>query len=418
MGKILPIDKYSLKKINVSSILNNDIRKLYALFSESGLHLLIAGGAVRDLILNQKPNDIDFVTNARPDEVLKKLGGNKEYSTIDFAKKYGCITFVKGSEKYEVTSLRVDTESYGRAAHIDFTNDLHSDAMRRDFSCNSLYLSFDGTLYDPLNAYSDIVRRKVRFNGDARTRILEDHLRILRYLRFSSSLKVETINSDVLEICLKEKALLLKISKERIKDELIKLIQSIKSPDILAKLRLNDFLDLFDMKINDCRSLSKLTLAKEMFDDFFQNPLFELSLALDHSIPLDRICNTLRALKFTNNEIKEIKIFLELIDRSIMPIEDNIDAYIYKYGREFTRYAVVISWLMGSKNIKNKFPVGLFNSVSEKIIPDFPIQSVDILKLGVDPGKEMGQILKSLESKWLSSNCQLKKSELLAIIGT
>jgi hypothetical protein len=62
--------------------------------------------------------------------------------------------------------------------------------------------------------------------------------------------------------------------------------------------------------------------------------------------------------------------------------------------------------------------MGLFNSVSEKIIPDFPIQSVDILKLGVDPGKEMGQILKSLESKWLSSNCQLKKSELLAIIGT
>ena len=87
MGKILPIDKYSRKKIDVSSILNNDVRKLYTQFSESGFHLLIAGGAVRDLILNQKPNDIDFVTNATPDEVIQKLGNNKEYSIIDHAKK-------------------------------------------------------------------------------------------------------------------------------------------------------------------------------------------------------------------------------------------------------------------------------------------------------------------------------------------
>ena len=417
MGKILPIDKYSRKKIDVSSILNNDIRKLYTQFSESGFHLLIAGGAVRDLILNQKPNDIDFVTNATPDEVLQKLGNNKEYSIIDHAKKYGCITFVTGSKKYEVTSLRVDIKTFGRAANIEFTNDLHSDAMRRDFSCNSLYLSFDGTVYDPLNAYADIVSRIVRFNGDARMRILEDHLRILRYLRFSSSLKA-VMNRDELEICLSEKTLLLKLSKEKIKDELIKLIQSIKSPDIIAKLHLRDFFDLFNIKINDCTHIPKLISVKEIFDGFFQNPLFELSLALDNSIPVDSIFDALRAIKFTNNEIKQIKIFLELINQCKTPISDNIDAYIYKYGREFTRYAVIISWLIGSKNIQNKFPVKLLNSVSEKIIPNFPVQSTDILELGVKPGKEVGQIIKKLENNWLSSNCRLTRRELLEIIGT
>ena len=417
MGKILPIDKYIRKKINVSSILNNDVRRLYTQFSESGFHLLIAGGAVRDLILNQKPNDIDFVTNATPDEVLQKLGSNKEYSIIDHAKKYGCITFVTGSKKYEVTSLRVDIKSFGRAANIEFTNDLHCDAMRRDFSCNSLYLSFDGTVYDPLNAYSDIVSRRVRFNGDAQKRILEDHLRILRYLRFSSSLKSEMMCPDEFEICLKEKTLLLKLSKERIKDELIKLIQSIKSPDIIEKLHLRDFLDLFNIKINDCTHIPKLTSVKEIFNDFFQNPLFELSLALDKSIPVDSIFDSLSAIKFTNNEIKQIKIFLDLINQCNAPITDNIDAYIYKYGREFTRYAIIVSWLIGSKNIQNKFPIKLLNSVSEKIIPNFPIQSTDILELGVKPGKEMGQIIKELENNWLLSNCRLTRSELLEIIG-
>ena len=91
-----------------------------------------------------------------------------------------------------------------------------------------------------------------------------------------------------------------------IKIVVIKLIQSIKSPDIIAKLHLRDFLDLFNIKINDCTHIPKLTSVKEIFDDFFQNPLFELSLALDNSIPVDSIFDSLRAIKFTNNEIKQI----------------------------------------------------------------------------------------------------------------
>ena len=74
--------------------------------------------------------------------------------------------------------------------------------------------------------------------------------------------------------------------------------------------------------------------------------------------------------------------------------------------------------MTGSKNIQNKFPVKLLNSVSEKIIPNFPVQSKDILELGVKPGKEVGQIIKKLENNWLSSNCQLTRRELLEIIGT
>ena len=289
--------------------------------------------------------------------------------------------------------------------------------MRRDFYCNSMYLSFNGTLYDPLNAYQDTLDRKVTFIGDVSDRIQEDHLRILRYLRFSSKLNTTKIRTAELEVCYTEKALLLRISKEKIKEEIIKLISSIQSPELISRFSLKGFLDLFDLKINDFKHAPKLALIKEEYDDLFENPLFEFTLALDNSISVDSILRTLHELRFTNNEIKHIKIFLELINSRKTSFADNIDMYIYKYGREFTRYAAVIFWLFGVKNTQKKDLIKLLNIVGKKTIPVFPVESKDILDLGVRPGKVMGEMIKRLEKEWLSSNCQLSKIELLAILN-
>ena len=280
-----------------------------------------------------------------------------------------------------------------------------------------MYLSFNGTLYDPLNAYQDTLDRKVAFIGDVSDRIQEDHLRILRYLRFSSKLNTTKIRTAELEVCYTEKALLLRISKEKIKEEIIKLISSIQSPELISRFSLKGFLDLFDLKVNDFKHAPKLALIKEEFDDLFQNPLFEFTLALDNSISVDSILRTLHKLRFTNNEIKHIKIFLELINSRKTSFADSIDMYIYKYGREFTRYAAVIFWLFGVKNTQKKDLIKLLNIVGKKTIPVFPVESKDILDLGVRPGKVMGEMIKRLEKEWLSSNCQLSKIELLAILN-
>ena len=417
MGKILSIDKYSRKKIDLSNLLDINICRLNALFTENGLNLLITGGAVRDHILGNKPNDIDFTTDANPDEIISKLKNNRDFLIIDDAKKYGCISFKKNEKKYEVTTLREDVNTFGRSADVRFTKDLYKDAMRRDFFCNSMYLSFDGMLYDPLNAYQDTLGRKVSFIGNTFDRIQEDHLRILRYIRFSSKLDSKNIIPEELEVCIKEKALLLRISKERIKSEILKLMQSIKSPEIISALSLREFLGLFDIKINNCTHIPKLASIKKRFDNFFQNPLFEFTLTLDNTVPFDNTLNMLRELRFTNHEIKQIKIFSDLLEQRTVSVVDNIDAYIYKYGREFTGYAVIIFCLFESKKIQNKSLLTLFNSISEKAIPNFPIKSEDILGLGVKPGKDVGLIIKKFEKEWLSSNCQLTKDELLAKIN-
>ena len=417
MGKILSINKYSTRKLDLGDILNNDICQLNTLFNHNGFNLLIAGGAVRDIILNEKPNDFDFVTDAKPDEILRKLKYISNFRIVDFAKDYGCISFEKDKKKYEVTSLREDVKTFGRAANVRFTDDLYKDAKRRDFFCNSMYLSFNGTLYDPLNAYQDTLDRRITFIGDVSDRIQEDHLRILRYLRFLSKLNTTKIRTAELEVCYTEKALLLRISKEKIKEEIIKLISSIQSPELISRFSLKGFLDLFDLKVNDFKHAPKLALIKEEFDDLFQNPLFEFTLALDNSISVDSILRTLHKLRFTNNEIKHIKIFLELINSRKTSFADTIDMYIYKYGREFTRYAAVIFWLFGVKNTQKKDLIKLLNIVGKKTIPIFPVESKDILDLGVKPGKVMGEMIKRLEKEWLSSNCQLSKIELLAILN-
>ena len=108
---------------------------------------------------------------------------------------------------------------------------------------------------------------------------------------------------------------------------------------------------------------------------------------------------------------------MELINIRKTSFADSIDMYIYKYGREFTRYAAVIHWLFGVKNTQKKDLIKLLNIVGKKTIPVFPVESQDILDLGVRPGKVMGEMIKRLEKEWLLSNCQLGKIELLAILS-
>ena len=136
-----------------------------------------------------------------------------------------------------------------------------------------MYLSFNGTLYDPLNAYQDTLDRKVTFIGDVSDRIQEDHLRILRYLRFSSKLNTTKIRTAELEVCCAEKALLLRISKEKIKEEIsrkedeienIKLEYGINDDDLNNKSNLSNLKMESDKKLeNEIKALKEmLTIDK------------------------------------------------------------------------------------------------------------------------------------------------------------
>ena len=145
------------------------------------------GGCIRKVLKKETVDDIDLATNLEPKEVCEALKKN-EINFYESGIEHGTITALIDKEKYEITSLRKDVVTDGRHAKVKFSLDWKEDAARRDFSINSIYSDSKGNLFDPHNGKKDLEDGYVNFIGDAESRIKEDYLRILRYVRFFSKL--------------------------------------------------------------------------------------------------------------------------------------------------------------------------------------------------------------------------------------
>src|SRR5690242_8254623 len=153
-----------------------------ALLNDGGEEARVVGGAVRNALLKIPIGDVDIATTALPEEVMRraKEAGIKCVPTgID----HGTVTLVVDGQPFEVTTLREDTETFGRKAKVAFGRDWTADAHRRDFTINALSLSANGVVHDYVGGLDDIVARRVRFIGNPAERMAEDYLRILRFFR-------------------------------------------------------------------------------------------------------------------------------------------------------------------------------------------------------------------------------------------
>lgn len=159
-----------------------DLLRLEHMFSSNGYTLRLVGGAVRDLLLGRNAKDIDLATDCTPGDMVK-LFNAEGVRHIPTGVQHGTITVNTGERTYEITTLRVDRQTDGRRAVVDFTTDWQVDANRRDLTINAMSLALDGSLYDYFNGQQHLAEGRVEFVGDAKTRIREDYLRILRYFR-------------------------------------------------------------------------------------------------------------------------------------------------------------------------------------------------------------------------------------------
>uniref|UniRef100_A0A6V7KST5 Poly A polymerase head domain-containing protein n=1 Tax=Bracon brevicornis TaxID=1563983 RepID=A0A6V7KST5_9HYME len=163
------------------SIFSPELNSLTSLFNKYNYEIRIAGGAVRDLLMEKIPKDIDFATTATPDEMKNMFTIEKIRMLNLKGEKHGTITArINDKENFEITTLRIDVVTDGRHADIEFTKDWILDANRRDLTINSMFLDFDGNVYDYFYGYDDLMKKRIAFVGDAATRICEDFLRILR----------------------------------------------------------------------------------------------------------------------------------------------------------------------------------------------------------------------------------------------
>jgi poly(A) polymerase len=196
---------------------------LRALGGDEGLTRYV-GGAVRDDLLGLKVSDVDLATRLRPQQVVERLeaAGIKAVPTgID----HGTITAVSAGHPVEVTSLRRDLSTDGRHATVAYTDDWQEDAARRDFTINALSADpITGELYDYFGGLDDLAARRVRFIGEPLERIAEDHLRILRFFRFHARFGSGEPDTAALAACTRRANDLMALSRERIADELLKLL--------------------------------------------------------------------------------------------------------------------------------------------------------------------------------------------------
>lgn len=198
-------------------------RLLEALDADAGLTRYV-GGAVRDDLLGLELSDIDLATRIPPDEVTDRLTRAK-IKAVPTGIDHGTVTAVSDGHPFEITTLRRDVSTDGRRATVAFTDDWKEDAARRDFTINAL--SADprtGELFDYFGGLADLEQRHIRFIGDPLQRIAEDHLRILRFFRFHARFGLGEPDQAALNACIERANDLMALSRERIADELLKLL--------------------------------------------------------------------------------------------------------------------------------------------------------------------------------------------------
>jgi poly(A) polymerase len=198
-------------------------RLLGALGADEGVTRYV-GGAVRDDLLGLPVSDVDLATRIAPSEVVSRLE-KARIKAVPTGIEHGTITAVTDGHPYEITTLRRDVSTDGRRATVAFTDDWEEDAARRDFTINALSADpVTGKIFDYFGGLTDLEQRHVRFIGDPLKRIAEDHLRILRFFRFHARFGAGEPDKAALDACTDRANDLMALSRERIADELLKLL--------------------------------------------------------------------------------------------------------------------------------------------------------------------------------------------------
>ena len=186
-----------IKKLFFPFYKSKDIKNLFNILEKDKLkdtHVaMFVGGCVRKFLNNQDIDDIDIATIFSPEEIKEKFK-DSDFKIIDTGIEHGSVTAIINSSKFEITTLRRDIKTDGRHAEISFIDNWKQDSERRDFTINAIYMDIRGRIYDPQNGRKDLKNDIINFIGDPSSRIEEDYLRIIRYIRFCIQYKVKYLD--------------------------------------------------------------------------------------------------------------------------------------------------------------------------------------------------------------------------------
>jgi poly(A) polymerase len=377
-----------------------ETRAVLAALRAAGHEARIVGGTVRNALLGEPVTDVDIATPATPDEVMSAARA-AGLEAIPTGISHGTVTVVAHRTPFEVTTLREDVETFGRHARVAFTADWAADARRRDFTINALYCDADGTVSDPLGGLADLAARRVRFIGDARERIREDALRILRFFRFHARYSPEVIDADGLAACAKERHLLATLSAERVRAELLKLLDAPGAARAVAVMAAHGF--MVDILGRAPRiGLAERLVAHDNDRRRPADPLLRLSV-LAVAVEEDRD-HLAQRLRLSRDEARDLVV----IDPRLMALVrlDDADRRRALYGLGPERWRRVA--LAGAASAEDAAEVARWDALGALAetweIPKFPLAGRDALALGLAPGPRIGALLAEIEAEWIAGD--------------
>lgn len=386
------------------------LQKLLHALNEGGKTARIVGGAVRNSLLGFPVKDIDIATSCLPCEVLARAQ-DLGYRCLDHAQIFGTIFVLTPSGTFEVTSLRQDIATDGRHAKVVFGEDWYVDAQRRDFTINALYMDADGCIYDPLDVMKDIRSGTIRFIGEAEKRIKEDYLRILRFFRFFAYYGIGRPDAEALKAIVKHKSGLSRLSKERIWEELKKLLLAKQPMRALRWMRQTGVLTYVIEEsekwgIDGLESLIAIEERLELSPD----PLLRLAAIIPPY--LERVEGLAQRLKLSASEKQRLTAWVKCPDISAFSQKNDIKKRIYDFGKIAVLDRLKLYLAYNREKETYLLYRDLYSFTLNWEAPSFPISGKDLIALGYTPGPALGKKLKLLEEYWYENAFEVSEEKL------
>jgi len=378
-----------------------ETQAVFAALAAQGFAARAVGGAVRDALMGRTVVDVDIATTAHPEEVMRAVRA-AGLGAVPTGMAHGTVTVHANHVSYEVTTLREDVETHGRHATVAFTGDWAADARRRDFTMNALYCSAEGEVLDPLEGYPDLVARRVRFIGEARARIREDYLRILRFFRQSADYGEGPPDAEGLAACVAERAGLALLSGERVRQEMLRLLVATRGPE-LARAMFDHGLITLVLGVAPRPTLLEALARLETALGSTPDAMLRLAaLAVEVVDDAERLRHRLR---FSNDECARLARAAERTP-GLDPAapEPAARTYLYAEGEAAFRERVLIAWARSGDAPDSPAWRGRLALPERWQPPRFPIGGADVMAAGVSAGPRLGEILRALEAWWIDGD--------------
>jgi len=370
------------------------------------------GGCVRDAVLDRPLGDVDLATPLDPDAIHAALS-DTDITIIPTGLDHGTLTLTHGGDYTEITSFRGDVATDGRRAVVAFTDSLDADSLRRDLTMNALYLSLSGQFFDPQDGLADAVSGTLRFIGDARSRLREDYLRILRYFRFYAGYGKGDTDAETLAVIAQERGGLSQLSAERIGAEVMKLL-ALPSPLVAVRRMLNA--DICLGGILTPGGVDRLAHLETRAADLAS----DITPALGS---VDRLAALLLGgrgtvqiagdhLRLSGQQTRQLanRISAATDDVSDLSPPSALRRLAYRWGSDAARFAALAAEDIAVTS-------AMITELQRWAVPVLPVRGVDLLAAGVQPGPQMGAMLKAAEAAFIASDFTADRASLLAAIG-